>query len=90
VERGFPPEALLFTMVMTECGEWHAVLTVRTSKRDVCLDNRSSFLKIDALPTPEDLKKAGYTFAWRQAHDGSNHWIVGPSRVAPTSNASNS
>lgn len=39
-QRGFPMGALLMTVVLDENGDGHAILTVRTSRGDLALDNR--------------------------------------------------
>jgi len=39
-QRGFPMGALLMTVVLDENGDGHAILTVRTSRGDLMLDNR--------------------------------------------------
>jgi len=40
IERGFPESALLITVARDENNEGHAVLTVRTDKGDLVLDNK--------------------------------------------------
>jgi predicted transglutaminase-like cysteine proteinase len=40
IERGWPPSALLLTVVRDELGEGHAVLTARTAQGDFILDNK--------------------------------------------------
>lgn len=40
IAQGWPPEALLLTTAITEGGEWHLVLVVRTDHGDLVLDNR--------------------------------------------------
>ncbi len=40
IERGWPPSALLMTVVRDELGEGHAVLTARTAQGDFILDNK--------------------------------------------------
>jgi len=41
-ERGWPMSALLMTVVRDENGDGHAILTVRTSRGDMVLDNRQA------------------------------------------------
>jgi len=41
IEAGLPRRALRMTVVIDENGEGHAVLTVRTDRGDVILDNKS-------------------------------------------------
>lgn len=42
MERGWPQSVLLITVVRDEHGEGHAVLTVKTSRGDLILDNKHS------------------------------------------------
>lgn len=44
MERGWPQSVLLITVVRDEHGEGHAVLTVRTNRGDLVLDNKHSYI----------------------------------------------
>ena len=82
VERGFPRQALLMTIVRDLSGEGHAVLTVKTDRGDFVLDN----LADDIRPW----SATGYTFFKRQAQDDPNVWLSlgGAKGVAPAEAAS--
>ncbi len=45
IDRGFPRQALLMTIVRDLNGEGHAVLTVKTDRRDFVLDNLSDEIR---------------------------------------------
>lgn len=64
---GFPAEILLITVVLDENGGGHAVLTVRTDRGDIALDNRR-----DDIRTWD---KTGYTYIKRQAQSNPNQWV---------------
>lgn len=64
---GFPPSALLMTVVRQPNGDGHAVLTIRTSKGDFILDN----LEGKVLPWFE----TDYTFLKRQSEFNSGTWV---------------
>ena len=52
-ERGWPESTLLITVVRDENNEGHAVLTVRTDRGDLVLDNkRREILTWNATATP--------------------------------------
>jgi predicted transglutaminase-like cysteine proteinase len=67
-ELGFPPEALLITVVLDEKNEGHAVLTVTTDGGDFILDNRRS----DVLRWSD----TNYTFLKRQSHGDPVQWVA--------------
>ncbi len=67
IERGFPRQALLMTIVRDLNGEGHAVLTVKTDRGDFVLDNLSD----DIRPW----NATGYAFFKRQAQDDPNIWL---------------
>jgi len=83
VERGFPRQALLMTIVRDLNGEGHAVLTVKTDRGDFVLDN----LAEDVRPW----NATGYQFFKRQAQDDPNVWLsLGGARgAAPAEAATN-
>jgi predicted transglutaminase-like cysteine proteinase len=82
IERGFPRQALLMTIVRDLNGDGHAVLTVKTDRGDFVLDN----LADDIRPW----STTGYTFYKRQAQDDPNVWLSlgGATGAAPTEAAS--
>ena len=82
IERGFPRQALLMTIVRDLSGEGHAVLTVKTDRGDFVLDNLSD----DIRPW----NATGYTFFKRQAQDDPNVWLSlgGATGAAPAEAAS--
>ena len=74
---GFPPEALLITVVLDESNGGHAVLTVTTDGGDFILDNRRS----DVLRWSD----TNYTFLKRQSHSNPTQWMALVKQ--PTSNS---
>ena len=83
IERGFPRQALLMTIVRDLNGEGHAVLTIKTDHGDFVLDNLS-----DEIHAWSD---TGYQFYKRQAQDDPNVWLSlgGSTGTAPGTAASN-
>jgi len=65
---GFPPEALLITVVLDEKKDGHAVLTVTTDGGDFVLDNRRN----EILRWSD----TGYTFLKRQSHGDPRQWVA--------------
>jgi predicted transglutaminase-like cysteine proteinase len=65
-ERGWPQSVLLITVVRDEHGEGHAVLTVRTSRGDLVLDNKHSRI----LPW----QQTPYQFIKRQSSADPQRW----------------
>ena len=74
---GFPPEALLITVVLDESNGGHAVLTVSTDGGDFILDNRRN----DVLRWSD----TNYTFLKRQSHSNPAQWMALVKQ--PTSNS---
>lgn len=71
IEFGFPRQALLMTIVTDRDGEGHAVLTIRTDKGDLVLDNVTSEIK--------PWTATGYRFLQRQSQEDPNVWLtIGP------------
>lgn len=67
LERGWPQNALLITVVLDEFGEGHAVLTVRTAQGDFILDNKHSrILRWSETP---------YHFIKRQSYRNPALWV---------------
>lgn len=64
---GWPPDALLITVVRDKSGNGHAVLTVKTNKGEFILDNYN----------PEILlwSETPYTFVKRQSQHDPNIWV---------------
>ena len=65
---GFPPSALLITVVLDEKNEGHAVLTVTTSEGDFILDNRRNDIR-----RWNDLD---YTYLKRQSPRDPRTWVA--------------
>jgi len=81
MERGWPQSVLLITVVRDEHGEGHAVLTVRTGRGDLILDNKNS--RIMAW------KQTPYQFIKRQSSVDPQRWnSLIPMREVPTVAAS--
>ena len=67
MDKGFPRQALLMTVVKDRAGDGHAILTVKTSKADYVLDNMSDrVIRWD---------ETGYRFMKRQAQEDQNRWV---------------
>ena len=66
IQAGWPESALLITVVRDETGSGHAVLTVRTNRGDVVLDNKTDRILVWA-DTP-------YTYLKRQSTKDPNTW----------------
>lgn len=82
MERGWPQSVLLITVVRDEHGEGHAVLTVRTSRGDLILDNKHS--RILAW------QKTPYQFIKRQSSLDPRRWnSLIPMHEGPAVAASN-
>jgi predicted transglutaminase-like cysteine proteinase len=76
MEEGFPRQALLITVVKDEKGEGHAILTVKTNRGELVLDNQESRV----LPWTQ----TGYRFVKRQSQENPNVWVqVGEPVAAP-------
>lgn len=66
--EGFPRSALLITVVRQPNGEGHAVLTVRTDRGDIVLDNLDK-RALDWTLTP-------YRYLKRQSEQNSAKWVA--------------
>ena len=76
IERGWPESTLLITVVREETNDGHAVLTVRTDRGDLVLDNKQSEVMAWA-DTP-------YTFVKQQSTRNPLVWIsLLPTNLAP-------
>jgi len=76
IQIGWPREALLVTVVRDKKGDGHSVLTVRTNKGELILDNQVEQI----LPWAE----TGYQFTKRQSQSDPNVWVsLGDPRPTP-------
>ena len=66
-DRGLSLANLLITVVRKPDGEGHAILTIRTDKGDLVLDNLTDRVK--------DWSSTGYRFLKRQASDHTGRWV---------------
>jgi predicted transglutaminase-like cysteine proteinase len=75
--QGFPRQALLMTIVRDLDGNGHTILTVKTDKGDIILDNMVEEIRAwDAT---------GYRFVKRQSQSDPNVWVsIGPSSAPRT------
>lgn len=75
IERGYPRQALLITVVRDENDEGHAILTVKTNGGEFILDNLTDELRpVDHIP---------YRLVKRQSQQDPNVWIaLAPSAAA--------
>ncbi|MEO3997140.1 transglutaminase-like cysteine peptidase [Mesorhizobium sp. CAU 1732] len=67
-EKGMSLSNLLITVVRKRDGEGHAVLTVRTDRGDMVLDNLSNEMRL--------WHKTGYRFLKRQASVHTGRWVT--------------
>ncbi len=75
IRAGWPESSLLITVVRDETGGGHAVLTVRTNRGDVILDNKTDKILVWA-DTP-------YTYLKRQSSKDPNAWdLIEDSRTS--------
>jgi predicted transglutaminase-like cysteine proteinase len=65
--QGFPRQALLLTVVRDLHGDGHMILTVKTSKGDLVLDNLVDDIRA--------WNETGYKFIKRQAQEDPNVWV---------------
>jgi predicted transglutaminase-like cysteine proteinase len=71
IERGFPRQALLVTVVRDQQNEGHAILTVKTNAGEFILDN----LNDDVKP----IGRIAYRLVKRQSQEDPNVWVsLGP------------
>ncbi len=72
MDMGLPRQALLMTIVRDLEGEGHTILTVKTDRGDLVLDNM--------VPEIRSWDETGYKFIKRQTQADPNVWVaVGPS-----------
>jgi predicted transglutaminase-like cysteine proteinase len=67
MEAGWPREALLITVVRENNGDGHAVLTVKTDRGELILDNQNSEIVL--------WSESGYRFVKRQSQSDPNVWV---------------
>lgn len=67
LQRGWPAGSLLITVVRQENGDGHAVLTVRTDRGDLVLDNLEGKIKL--------WNQTDYQFVKRQSDRDSGRWV---------------
>ena len=67
MEAGWPREALLITVVRETSGDGHAVLTVKTDRGDLVLDNQNEAIVL--------WSESGYRFVKRQSQSDPNLWV---------------
>jgi len=76
MQSGWPREALLITVVRDRHGNGHAVLTVKTDKGELILDNQNDDIRL--------WSDTGYRFVKRQSQADPNVWVsLGDPRAAP-------
>lgn len=68
IDAGWPASALLITVVRRSTGEGHAVLTVRTDRGDLILDNLSGQIAL--------WSETEYTYLKRQSELDSGRWVA--------------
>ncbi len=68
MERGFPRQALLVTVVIDGNGDGHAVLTVKSDHGDFVLDNMRDDVRAWV--------RTGYRFVKRQSQEDPNRWVA--------------
>lgn len=68
IEKGFPVNTLLITVVRKPDGEGHAVLTVRTAQGDYILDNLNNDVKL--------WNDTHYHYLKRQSTANSGQWVT--------------
>ncbi len=77
LDRGFPRQALLMTIVRDLEGNGHTILTVKTDKGDYILDNMVGEIRL--------WDQTGYRFVKRQSQADPNVWVsVGPATMPVT------
>jgi predicted transglutaminase-like cysteine proteinase len=76
MQLGWPREALLITVVRDHKGDGHSVLTARTNKGELILDNQVADILLWA--------DTGYRYIKRQSQSDPNIWIsLGDTRPTP-------
>ncbi|MCC6775241.1 MAG: transglutaminase-like cysteine peptidase [Hyphomicrobiales bacterium] len=68
MQAGWPRQALLITVVRDKRGDGHAVLTVKTDRGELILDNQSPDVML--------WSETGYRFVKRQSQQDPNVWVA--------------
>ena len=77
LDMGFPRQALLMTIVRDLEGNGHTILTVKTDKGDLILDNMVGEIRY--------WDETGYKFVKRQSQEDPNVWVsIGPATMPVT------
>jgi predicted transglutaminase-like cysteine proteinase len=77
IELGWPPSALLITVVRDERGDGHAVLTARTLQGDFILDNKTDEIRL--------WHHVRYHFVMRQSYLNPRVWMsLDPKERSPS------
>jgi predicted transglutaminase-like cysteine proteinase len=81
MQAGWPREALLITVVRDRAGDGHAVLTVKTDRGELILDNQTDDILL--------WSDTGYRFVKRQSQSDPNVWVaLGEPHPAPATASS--
>jgi predicted transglutaminase-like cysteine proteinase len=67
MEKGFPRQALLMTIVRDHDNQGHAILTIKTNRGDFILDNLTDEIRA--------WEETGYRFVKRQSQEDPNVWV---------------
>ena len=77
IDRGFPRQAVLMTIVRDLEGNGHTILTVKTDRGDYVLDNMVGEIRL--------WDETGYKFVKRQSQSDPNVWVsIGPASMPVT------
>ena len=68
IQSGWPRQALLITVVRDKRGDGHAVLTVKTDRGELILDNQNEEILL--------WSETGYRFVKRQSQTDQNVWVA--------------
>jgi predicted transglutaminase-like cysteine proteinase len=68
IEKGYPRQALLMTIVRDHNDQGHAILTVRTNSGEFILDNLTDEIK--------PWEATGYRYVKRQSQEDPNIWVA--------------
>ncbi len=68
IQKGWPPGALLITVVRQTNGDGHAVLTVATDRGDLVLDSLDPRIRL--------WSDTSYTYVKRQSEHDSGKWVA--------------
>ncbi len=76
IQAGWATSALLVTVVKQQSGEGHAVLTVRTDRGDLILDNQNGLIKVWSETPYSYIKRQSQVHAGRWMELADNRSIV--------------